>query len=111
MTEAAWDRLTDAIDVKFGLNRHGRLERPLEDAPHLREKVQFVEFERGGQSCRLERSVGPALVDRKAIGGHRIGAAVHYQNTYDPNEEQARVSLLRQQDGEWIPTELDQLGI
>lgn len=111
MTEAAWDRLTDAIDIKFGLTRHGKLERPLADAPHLREAVQFVEFERGGQPYRLERSVGPALIDRRAMGGNRIGAAVHYQNTYDPNEEQARVSLLQQQAGEWVPAELDQLGL
>jgi len=111
MTEAAWDRLTDAIDIKFGLNRHGRLERPLDDAPHLREKVQFVEFDRSGQAYRLERSVGPALIDRKAIGGNRIGAAVHFQNTYDPTEEQARVVLLVQEAGDWIPAELDQLGL
>lgn len=111
MTEAAWDRLTDAIDLKFGLTRHGRLERPLEDAPHLREKVQFVEFDRSGRSYRLERSVGPALVDRKAIGGNRIGASVHYQNTYDPTEEQAKVRLLEDQAGEWAPAELEQLGL
>lgn len=111
MNDAAWDRITDAIDLKFGLDRHGRLERPLGDAPHLREQVQFVEFQKGGQSYRLERSVGPALIDRKAVGGHRIGAAVHYQNTYDPNEEQARVHLLTEQAGEWVPADLGELGL
>ena len=111
MNETSWDRLTDAIDLKFGLSRHGRLERPLEDAPHLHEKVQFVEFERSGESYRLERATGPALVERKAVGGHRIGASVHYQNTYDPTEEQSKVSLLKDDNGEWVPVELDQLGL
>jgi hypothetical protein len=111
MNEVSWDRLTDAIDLKFGLSRHGRLERPLEDAPHLREKVQFVEFERGGQSFRLERSTGPALVDRKAVGGHRVGANLVYQNTYNPDEEQSRVDLLVDESGEWVPAQLDQLGL
>jgi hypothetical protein len=111
MNDTAWDRLTDAIDIKFGLNRHGRLERPLDDAPHLREQVQFVEFERAGQTYRLERSTGPAIVERKAIGGHRIGASVHYQNTYDATEEQSKVRLLQQAGSDWEPVEIDQLGL
>lgn len=111
MNETSWDRLTDAIDMKFGLSRHGRLERPLDDAPHLREKVQFVEFERAGKAFRLERSTGPAVVERKAMGGHRVGASLHYQNTYDPTEEQSKVQLLEEQGGEWVPAELDQIGL
>lgn len=111
MNEAAWDRLTDSIDVRFGIAKHGREERQLPDAPQLTAAVQFIEFERGGERYRLERVTSPAIIERKTMGAHRIGAELHYQNIYDPEELTSRVVFLRNESGEWTSIEPDSLGL
>jgi len=111
MNEASWDRLTDAIDLKFGIARHGHEERPLEDVPDLKAQVQFVEFDRAGERYRLERITGPAIVDRRGMGSHRVGSVVQYQNVYDPTELTSRMVVLRQVGDNWDPVELADLDL
>jgi hypothetical protein len=96
MNDAAWERLTDAIDVKLGVTKHGREERALEDRPDLQETVEFIEFEQGGRQFRLERATGPAIIDRKTHYSHRPGVANRVENIYDPNEIAHRVTLFQQ---------------
>jgi len=111
MNEASWDRLTDGIDVKFGITKHGSEKRPLEDNPNLRADVQFVEFERAGENYRLERITGPAIIDRKSFGAHRIGANVRFENVYDPAETTSKVAVLKQSGDGWDLVDLTDIGI
>lgn len=111
MNDAAWERLTDAIDVNIGITRHGRDSRPLEDRTDLNEKLEFIEFERGGQTYRLERTTGPAIIDRKTHYSHRAGTANRMEYIYDEHETAHKVTLYKQAGNEWEPITLDQLGL
>jgi hypothetical protein len=107
----AWDRIVDAIDTRFGLDKHGRSERHIEDHLDLTEKVAFIEFTRDGEKYRLERVTGPAIIDKKSIGGRRVGAELRYENIYDPHEITHRTNFFREDAGEWIKTDPTSLGI
>ncbi len=108
--DRAWDRIVDAIDTKYGVTDHGRTTRPLSDKHDLTEHVSFVVFDRDGQKYKLERLVGPAVIDRKTIGSKRIGSDVRFENIYDPEETSHKTNLYRQEAGEWTamsPEELE----
>jgi hypothetical protein len=107
----AWDRIVDAIEAKFGLKDHGRHTRAVADAKDLTEHVSFVVFERAGERFKLERVVGPAIIDRKTIGARRAGASVQYVNVYDPDETSMRTNLFREDGGEWTQIDPSQLGL
>ncbi len=109
--DRAWDRITDAIDTKFGIMKHGRSTRPVEDAGNLTEHVSFVTFERDGQMYKLERVAGPAIIDRKAIGGYRVGSELRQQNVYDPEETSFRTNVYKQEGGEWVGINPEELGL
>jgi hypothetical protein len=111
MNDAAWERLVDSIDIKVGVDRHGRDTRPVEDRPDLSEKVNFVEFEQAGKSFRLERISGPAIIDRKTHFSHRAGAANRIETIYDPDEIAHRVRLLRKDGDEWQEANLNDLSV
>jgi hypothetical protein len=107
----AWDRMTDAIDAKFGLASHGRETRPVADAHELNEQVTWVTFERGGQTLKLERVTGPAIIDRKTVGARRAGSDVHFENVYDPHETARRTNLYRQDGDDWQALDMDNLSL
>ncbi|HSX01309.1 MAG TPA: hypothetical protein VLF67_03635 [Candidatus Saccharimonas sp.] len=109
--DKAWDRITDAIDAKFGIARHGRLSRPVADAHELTEQVAFIEFDRAGERYKLERVTGPAIIDRRTIGARRAGATVRYENVYDPTETSSRTNMFRQDAGEWVAIDASELGL
>lgn len=109
--DRAWDRITDAIDIKYGIIKHGRETRPVHDAQNLEEKISFVIFERGGDRFKLERVTSPAIVDRRSVGSRRIGGETHMQNTYDPDEVSHKTVVLREEMGEWLPISLEELGL
>ena len=111
MEDRAWDRITDAIDANFGIKRHGREKRPLSDAPDLTESVAFVEFERAGDTFKLERVQGPAIIDRKTVGARRAGATVHYENVYDPSETSLRTNVYRLDGDDWVAVDASSLGL
>ena len=110
-SDASWERIVDAIDTKFGLIDHGRLQRPIEDDHELNEQVSFIIFERNGDRLRLERVSGPAIIDRKTVGAKRAGANVHFQNIYDPNEIAHKIVLYRSEGEDWAPIDLNSLGL
>ncbi len=101
MNDSAWERLTDAIDTKLGIDKHGRLERAIENRPDLTEKVQFIEFERDGTRFKLEHITGPAIVDRKTHYSARPGAANRVEVIYDTHELAQRVEFFRDNNGDW----------
>jgi hypothetical protein len=111
MNDNAWERLVDAIDIKAGIGRHGREQRPLENRTDLNETVEFIEFELKGEPYRMERITGPAVIDRKSHYSHRGGTASRIENIYDPNETQSRIQLYTKVAGEWEPRETSELSI
>jgi hypothetical protein len=111
VNDSAWERLVDVIDVNLGVSHHGRDTRPLEDRPDLTQKVESIEFDREGQTFRLERTTGPAIIDRKTHYSHRPGVANRMEYIYDEHEIGHKVTLYRRLQGEWTPVELDQLGL
>jgi hypothetical protein len=111
MNDGAWDKLIDAIDIKCGIDRHGKSERPLEDKPELTEQIQFIEFERDGSKYRLERITGPAIIDRKTHFTHRAGAANRIENIYDSEEKMHKIRLFQEISGEWEERPIDTLQL
>jgi hypothetical protein len=101
MNDQAWGRLTDSIDTRVGIDRHGRDSRPLEDRTDLQEQVEYIEFKQSGHKLRLERITGPAIIDRKTHYSHRAGSAKRIENVYDEHEQATRVVLLRHHKEGW----------
>ncbi|TAK89749.1 hypothetical protein EPO04_01430 [Patescibacteria group bacterium] len=111
MTDSAWERLTEAIDIKLGFDRHGREARPLEDRPDLTAQVEFFEFVKDGQTLRLERHTGPAIIDRKSHYSHRGGTANRIETIYNEREIAHTVHLLRKEGNDWVAVDLNELGL
>ena len=109
--DKVWDRIVDAIDTKYGVAGHGRTKRPLSDKHDLTEHFSHVEFERNGERYKLERVAGPAIIDRKTMGSKRIGSDVRFENVYDPEETSFRTNLYRQEAGEWVSVNPEELGL
>ncbi|HEX7260147.1 MAG TPA: hypothetical protein VF272_04430 [Candidatus Saccharimonadia bacterium] len=113
MNDNAWERLVDSIDATLGIERHGREKQPLPDQPSLMQSVEFFEFSRGEEHFRLERSSGPAVVDRKTHYSHREGTANRIEYIYDENETAHKVTLYRRDNpsSNWEAIDLTQLGL
>ncbi len=113
MTDSAWERLIDTIDATLGISRHGREQQPLPDQPQLTQSIEFFEFTKQGEDFRLERSSGPAIVDRKTHYSHREGTANRIEYIYDENEISHKVTLYRRESSadEWAPVDLAKLGL
>ena len=109
--DRAWDRIVDAIDIKFGIIKHGREKRPVEDAQNLNQSVSFIIFDREDERYRMERVTGPAITDRRNVGAHRIGGETHMQNSYDPNDLVRKTILLREEGDEWVAINPDSLQL
>lgn len=111
MNQASWERLADAVDVKFGIDKHGNLERPLEDRPDLTEKVNFIEFNKGGETFRLELVTRPAIIDKKSFHGKAASAGVRFENIYDPDTLTSKVEVFRKSGDELIPVDLGDISL
>lgn len=109
MNDSAWDRLTDVIDMKFGIASHGRRDEPLEDAPDLKRRVQYICWEANGKEYKAERAETPAVVDRKTIGSRRIGSEVRHQNVYDPSETTKHTHFFRKDGDDWQAIDAEEL--
>lgn len=110
MTDSAWERLVDSIDATVGIDAHRKTNRPLTDRPDLKEQVEVFEFERGGNSFKLERVSGPAVVDRKSHYSRTAGTANRIENVYDESDISHKVTLFREVGGEWEPQDLSNLA-
>ncbi len=113
MNDGAWERLVDTIDATLGIARHGRDQQPLPDHPSLSQSIEFFEFTRQGQDFRLERSSGPAVVDRKTHYSKQAGTANRIEYIYDEQEIAHKVTLYRRDNPQaaWEPIDISQLGL
>lgn len=111
MTDQAWERLVDLVDVKFGLLNHGRDRTPLEDKPELTQTTAFVEFKRGEQHYRLERVSRPAVVEQKSHFHRAAASKVRLENIYDPEQISHKVQLFIKQGDNWQPLDLEELSL
>jgi hypothetical protein len=111
MNESAWENLVDVIDVKFGIDDHGRKTEPLEDNHELKQTVEFIEFTKSGEQFRVERVTKPAIQDRKSIGGRGMNASVRFENVYDTSQTTSKVHFFRSQAGAWQPIEPTELAL
>ncbi|HSX14287.1 MAG TPA: hypothetical protein VLE72_00005 [Candidatus Saccharimonadales bacterium] len=109
--DAGWDRLVDAVDLKFGLSDHGRYEEALPDRSDLTRRVQFVTFKRGGQVYKMERVTGPAIVERKSHYHKSAGQATRFENIYDPDEISHKTNVYVQTGSDWEPISLEDLAL
>lgn len=111
MNDASWDRLTDAIDATLGITDHGRTKEPLPDRADLSQSIEYFEFTRAGEDYRLERSTGPAVVDRKSHYSRRGGDASRMEYIYDTSDTAHKVTLSKRSGEGWEPIDLHQLGL
>lgn len=110
MNDTGWDKLVDAVDVKFGIENSGRKTEPLEDDADLEQKIHFIEFAKDGRNYRLTRTIRPAVLERKSIYHRAAGSNVTYQNIYDPEETTSVVQLYRHDGADWEPIDTDELA-
>jgi hypothetical protein len=112
MNDTGWDKLTDAIDAKFGIADHGRHTEPLPDNPDLTQQVAWISFVKDGQTYKLERIARPAVIDRKTHYHKAATGGIRYENIYDP-ENTTFVSKLYNQDsaGEWMELDPSELSL
>lgn len=111
MDDRGWEKIVDAIDAKFGILRHGRDSRPLEDKPELTEQVAFIEFERSGEHYKLERVASPAIADRKTYYHKAATGGVRFENVYDADSVSYRTNFYKQENGEWVALEPDAFSL
>lgn len=95
MSDKAWEDLVDLIDAKYTIDKSDRQELPLEDEPKLRKTVESIYFEKDNTKYRIERLVGPRILDKKTFYSGQ-GVANHAKYVYDPAETSSRVMFYRQ---------------
>ncbi len=111
MNQASWERLADAVDIKFGISDHGHLERPLEDRPDLKEQVDFIEFTKQGTEYRLERVTKPAIKERKSFYNRTAGSSTRFENIYDETDLTSKIDCFNRESGEWQPIDVEALSL
>jgi hypothetical protein len=111
MNDTGWDKIVDAIDAKFGVDRHGKKTEPLEDRPDLTQHVSFIEFEKGGQVYRFERIAHPSIIDRKSHFHKTAGSGVRFENIYDPSETSYKTQLLKKDGDEWVEASPEEMAL
>lgn len=109
--DIGWDKLVDAIDIKFGIINHGRSTEPLEDRTDLTQNVQFITFERDGKTYKMERVTGPAVIDRKSHYHKVAGSTVRFENVYDETETSHKTNFYAKNGDDWEPVSLEDLAI
>lgn len=109
MNNSAWERLSDAVDARFGIDNFKKRTEPLPDKPELTQEVVELYFERDGQSYRLVRTTHPAIIERKSIYA-KTGSAQAFQNIYDTSEVQHSVKLEQKQGDDWVEQDVAQLA-
>lgn len=111
MEDVSWDKIVDAIDEKFGLNRHGKTQEPLEDREDLVQHISFIEFTRAGQDYRLERVSRPAIIDKKSHYHKAASGGIRYQNIYDPEQIAHQTKMYRKSGDSWEPIDPSELAL
>lgn len=101
MSDQAWEQLVDLIDQKYGINKHRRHTEEIDGKTKLERLHDEIEFDREGQTYKIDRVSSPAVVDTKTHYVHR-GTAQRVEHTYDPAELVHKVVFYKQaDDGSW----------
>jgi hypothetical protein len=111
VNDTAWERLTDAIDIKCGITAHGKTHRPLEDRPDLEEYITHICFDFKDHQYKLERVGRPSITSRKSHYSHRAGTANRVENIYDPSELTYHVTLFQKVGEDWVEKDLSDLQL
>lgn len=109
MNDGAWERLSDAVDARFGVDNFKKRTEPLPDKPELTQEVIELFFERAGNEYRLTKTTHPAILERKAIFS-KTSMANGYHTTYDPNELQNTVTLDKKVGAKWAEQDVNELA-
>lgn len=95
MSDKAWEELIDLIDNKFTIDKSESHQEPIEGEPKLKNKIESIFFEKDNVKYRIDRVVGPRIVDKKTFySGH--STANHSKYVYDPEEISSKVMFFRQ---------------
>lgn len=95
MSDKAWEELTDLIDNQFTIDKAESHEEAVEGEPKLKNKIESIFFEKDNNKYRIDRVVGPRIIDKKTFySGH--STANHSKYVYDPNETSSKVIFYRQ---------------
>jgi hypothetical protein len=111
VNDPGWEKITDAIDAKFGVTDHGRRTEPLEDNAELTQTVTHIVFSAGGEQYKMERVARPAVIDRKTHYHRAAGSLVRYENIYDPDSLTFKTLLYRRVGGDWVEIDPSQLAL
>jgi hypothetical protein len=95
MSDKAWEDLIDLIDSQYTIDKTERDERPLEDDPKLKKIVESIYFEKDNVKFKIERTVGPRVIDKKTFYSGQ-GVANHAKYVYDPSETSSKVLFFKQ---------------
>lgn len=109
MNDGAWERLSDAVDARFGIDNFKKRTEPLPDKPELKQDIVELYFERDGDQYRLTRTTHAAILERKPIYS-KTSNATGYHTTYDPNEVQHSVKLEKKQADDWVEQDVNELA-
>lgn len=110
MNQASWERLVDAIDIKFGIRDHGSSEQPLEDQPELKEKTEFITFEKEGSEYRVDRITRPAVAERKTFYHRAASSDVRFENIYDRQNTVSYIKLSVKEGESWREIDPEELS-
>lgn len=95
MSDKAWEELVDLIDNKFIIDKSDLREESIEGEPKLKNKIYSIFFEKDNTKYRIERVVGPRIIDKKTFySGH--STANHSKYVYDPDEVSSKVIFYKQ---------------
>lgn len=106
MRQSKWENLLDQIERQFGFIEH-----ETERFEDRRLTVETVVFDGAGGRTKLERSVRPVILDKKAHFAKRVGSAASVEYVYSDTEAVDTVRLFQwdRAAGQWRELELSDL--
>lgn len=111
MQDSGWDKIIDAIDVKFGIEGSGKSTETLPDNHELTQEIRFITFVRDGDTYKLERIARPAILDRRSIHHKAAGSGVRFQNIYDTENITFITNFYKKTGEEWVQIDPNDLAL
>lgn len=107
MHQRKWEELLDKIEKLFGFLEHTN-----EEFPERRLTIETVIFDGATGRMKLERSVRPLVIDKKASYSKRIGSDVSVEYVYSEDEFVDTVKFYRwdRLARDWRQVDISELG-
>ena len=107
MYQGKWEELVDKIQKLFGFIDH-----TTEEYPERHMTVETVVFNGASGRMKLERTVKPLVLEKKASYSKRIGGEVTFEYVLSEDEFVDTVKLYRWDriSREWRPVDIEDLG-